>query len=113
MSSGENSRRKLIHEGETKMKSGLNALCLAGSLALASLMTKPVLADEWNKRTEFQFRASVEIPGKVLPPGKYVFELADSESDRNTVRVFSEDSRGTESLVATIQAVPEQMSNTP
>ena len=41
-------------------------------------MTKPVMADEWNKRTEFQFSAPVEIPGKTLAPGKYVFELADS-----------------------------------
>ena len=95
------------------MKSRLNALCLAGSLALALLMTKPAMADEWNKKSEFQFGASVQIPGKVLTPGKYVFEIADSESDRNTVRVFSEDSKGNESLVTTIQAIPEQISKTP
>jgi len=95
------------------MKSRLNALCLAGSLALALLMTKPAMADEWNKKSEFQFGASVQIPGKVLTPGKYVFEIANSESDRNTVRIFSEDSKGNESLVATIQAIPEQISKTP
>jgi hypothetical protein len=46
------------------MNSELKALCLSGSLALSSFMTKPVMADEWNKRTEFQFSAPVEIPGE-------------------------------------------------
>jgi hypothetical protein len=29
-------------------------------------MAQPVMADEWNKKTEFQFSGPVEIPGKVL-----------------------------------------------
>ena len=68
----------------------LNALCLGGFLALTSFLAQPVKADEWNKKTEFQFSAPVEIPGKVLAPGKYVFQLVDSDSDRNIVQVFSE-----------------------
>jgi len=95
------------------MSNRLNAACLGGFLALSFLMTKPVMADQCNKRAEFQFSASVEIPGKVLTPGKYVFELADSPSGRNTVQVFSEDSTGNESLIATILAVPYYTWNTP
>jgi hypothetical protein len=76
-------------------------------------MTKPVMADEMNKRTEFQFSAPVEIPGTVLAAGKYVFELANDQSDRNLVQVFSEDSNGEESLVATLQTIPDYVSNTP
>jgi len=91
----------------------LNALCLGGILALSSFLSQPAKADEWNKRTEFQFSAPVEIPGKVLAAGKYVFELADSQSDRNIVQVFSEDSDGHESLAATILAVPAYTANTP
>src|ERR1700730_2457910 len=91
----------------------LNALCLGGFLALTSFLAQPVMADEWNKKTEFQFSAPVEIPGKVLAAGKYVFQLADSESDRNIVEVFSEDSNGNERLVATILAMPDYMSTTP
>jgi hypothetical protein len=98
-------------EGDTKMKGRLKALFLSGSLALSFLMTKPVMADEWNKKTEFQFSAPVEIPGKVLTPGKYVFELLNSDSDRNTVEVFSEDSNGSQSLVSIIQAVPAYTEN--
>jgi hypothetical protein len=100
-------------EGETKMNIRLNALCLSASLALGFLMTKPAKADEWNKKTEFQFNQPVQIPGKVLSPGKYMFELLDSQSDRNIVQVFSENSNGSESLVATIQAIPAHVSKTP
>jgi hypothetical protein len=95
------------------MKSKWNAVALGGLLALNFLMTKPVMADEWNKKTEFQFSAPVEIPGRVLTPGKYVFEIAESQTERTRVEVFSEDSTGNESLVATIMAIPDRTLNTP
>src|SRR5579864_823221 len=98
---------------KANMNSRLNAVCLSGLLAVGFFMTKPVLADEWNKRTEFQFSAPVEIPGRVLMPGKYVFELADNPAERNIVQVFSEDSTGNESLVATMLVVPAYTWNTP
>jgi len=31
------------------------------------------------------------IPGQVLPPAKYVFKLADNQSDRDIVQIFNED----------------------
>jgi hypothetical protein len=95
------------------MNSRLNALCLGGVLALTPFLAQPVMADEWNKRMEFQFSAAVEIPGKVLSAGKYVFQVVDSDSDRNLVQVFSEDTNGKESLVATLMAIPDIMSETP
>ena len=67
----------------------LNALSLSSSLALSILMTSPVMADEFNKRTDLEFSAPVQIPGHVLAPGKYVFELMDNQYDRNIVEVFS------------------------
>ena len=91
----------------------LNALCLGGFLALTSFLARPVMADEWNKKTEFQFSGPVQIPGKVLPAGKYVFQLVDTEADRNIVQVFSEDSTGKESLVATLMAIPDYIAETP
>src|SRR5579862_8634777 len=60
-------------------------------------------ADEWDKETILTFNEPVEIPGKVLPAGTYVFRLADSESDRNVVQVFTEDEK---QLLATILAIP-------
>jgi hypothetical protein len=91
----------------------LNAVLVSGFLGLTSFLVQTAKADEWNKRTEFQFSEPVQIPGKVLPAGKYVFELLDSESDRNIVQVFSEDSAGKQSLVATVMATPDYMTETP
>src|SRR5437870_3323750 len=95
------------------MKIRLTTLYLGGFFALAPFMARPGMADEWNKKTEFQFSGPVEIPGAVLPAGKYVFQLADSDSNRNIVQVFSEDSSGKESLVTTVMAIPDYMLNTP
>jgi hypothetical protein len=91
----------------------LNAVWLAGLFAVGSFLSQPVKADELNKRTEFQFSGPVEIPGKVLAAGKYVFQIADSPSYLNAVQVFSEDANGKENLVTTVLTVPEYTSETP
>jgi Ser/Thr protein kinase RdoA (MazF antagonist) len=44
------------------------------------------------------------VPGKDLPAGTYVFKLADSESNRDMVEVFTEDKQH---LLATFIAVPQ------
>ena len=45
--------------------------------------------------------------------GMYAFELENNDSDRNIVRVLSEDANGKESLVAIFFAVPDYVANTP
>ena len=48
-------------------------------------------AGEFDKLTVFTFNAPVEVPGNIiLPPGTYVFRLADSLADRNVVQIFDE-----------------------
>ena len=61
-------------------------------------------ADEWNQKTIFTFSGPVEIPGKALQPGTYVFKLADSLSDRNIVEVFNKDENH---LYGTFLAIPD------
>jgi hypothetical protein len=61
-------------------------------------------ADEWNQKTVFTFSGPVEIPGKVLPAGTYVFKLEDSQSDRNIVQVFS---KNEQHLYGTFLAIPD------
>jgi len=95
------------------MNNRLNALFLSSSLALSIFMTRPAMADEFNKRTDLEFSAPVQIPGHVLAPGKYVFELMDSQYDRNIVEVFSKAADGTERLVTTLFAIPDYTPNTP
>jgi hypothetical protein len=62
------------------------------SAALAFAIAVPMLsANTIDKKTIVTFGESVEIPGMVLQPGTYVFELANSPSYRNIVQVFDKD----------------------
>ncbi|MBS1856291.1 MAG: hypothetical protein JST11_13070 [Acidobacteria bacterium] len=61
-------------------------------------------AGEWNQKTVFTFKTPVEIPGRVLDPGTYVFKLADSMTDRNIVEVFN---KNEDHLYGTFLAVPD------
>jgi hypothetical protein len=80
------------------------AILFAG-LAVLGGMAPRALADEWNQRTTFTFSGPVEIPGRVLPAGTYVFKLADSSSDRNIVQVFN---KGGTRLYGTFLAIPDE-----
>ncbi|MGE5645631.1 MAG: hypothetical protein ACM336_07555 [Acidobacteriota bacterium] len=71
-------------------------LLLAGAVRLH--------ADEWNKQTTVEINAPMEIPGRVLEPGTYVFKLAESPSDRNIVEIFNND--GTH-LITTLLTVSD------
>lgn len=82
----------------------LRAIALVFCLALGGLIAAPgARADEWNKKTIVTFNNPVEIPGKVLPAGTYVFKLADSAGDRNIVQIFNQDET---QLIATVLAIP-------
>jgi hypothetical protein len=103
----------LMKERKRKMNIRFNALWVSASLTLMGCMIAPAIADEWNKETKVEFSAPVEVPGKVLDAGKYVFKLADSESDRNIVQIFSEDASGDQKLVTTVLAIPAYRTATP
>ena len=72
--------------------------------ALAWIMTIPTAkADPWNKRTIVTLSESLEIPGMVLEPGTYIFQLADSQSNRHIVQIWTGDGLY---LITSIMAVP-------
>jgi len=55
-------------------------------LGLASLAAfLGARAGEWDKTTRVTFGEAVQVPGTVLPPGSYVFKLADTTSYRHVV----------------------------
>jgi hypothetical protein len=71
----------------TKLFSILATLVIAGVWLLP-----PAKADNWNELTRLSFSQPVEIPGHhVLPAGTYWFELANLETDRNVVTIYSAD----------------------
>jgi len=59
-------------------------------------------ADESDEATTITFSQPIQIPGKVLPAGSYLFKLANPNSDPNTVQVFN--AAGTV-LYATLQTM--------
>jgi hypothetical protein len=71
---------------------------------LALLSGSSARADEWDKKTILTFSQPFEIPGKVLPAGTYVFELADTMSDRHIVRIFNRDRS---EVLATVMTIPD------
>jgi LPXTG-motif cell wall-anchored protein len=86
---------------------------LLTSAALIGFTMTTALADEWDKEIVFQFNEPVQVPGKVLEPGKYIFRLADSSSDRNIVQIFSVNDKGRWDFVKTILAVPDYRETIP
>src|SRR5438309_2041150 len=87
-----------------KMADRLKFALLSLLVALVTFVAAPsAMADGWDKETVVTFSSPVEVPGQVLLPGTYVFKLADSQSDRGIVQIFSEDHSR---LLATILAVP-------
>lgn len=59
--------------------------------------------DQWNKKTVLTFSQPFEIPGKVLPAGKYVFKLVDSIAYRHIVQIWNADET---QLLTTVLAIP-------
>src|SRR6266566_7588794 len=79
----------------------VTTLCVA---LLGIGWTTGAAADERDKKTVVTFSAPVEIPGKALPAGTYVFKVLDSASNRNILQIFDKDEK---QLYATILAIPD------
>ena len=76
----------------------------AACLGLTAIAFAPAArADEWNKRTVMTINEPIQVPNRVLPPGKYVVKLLDSPSDRHIVQIFNADETH---LITTILAMP-------
>jgi hypothetical protein len=84
------------------MTSGRSIAAIVAISCVGVVVPRPAAADAWNKETVLTFSRNVEIPGTVLPAGKYVFRLADSASNRHVVQVFDEAGR----ILATVLTIP-------
>jgi hypothetical protein len=52
---------------------------------------------------QVRFTEPIQVPGAILQPGLYVFQLEPSRIDRQTVQIFREYPNGSEKLVATAE----------
>lgn len=86
------------------MKNRFGVRILGLAILLGSMATlKLAKADDWNKETTVTLGVPVAVPGQVLQPGKYIFELEDSQVDRNVVQIFNADKTH---LIDTFLAIP-------
>jgi hypothetical protein len=73
-------------------------------VGLLAVMLPTAKADEANQKTVVTFSEPVEIPGRVLPIGTYVFKLVDSEENRDIVQVYNKDENH---LYGTFLTIPD------
>jgi hypothetical protein len=83
------------------MKQLVLAVASIGLLGVA--IAPSARADQWNKKTILTVNETIQVPNKVLPPGKYVIKLLDSPSNRHVVQIFNGDES---QLLTTILAIP-------
>jgi hypothetical protein len=83
----------------------MNRLVLAvASVGLLGVALAPTArADEWDKKTILTVNEPIQVPNKVLPPGKYVMKLLESPSNRHIVQIYNADQTH---LETTILAIP-------
>jgi hypothetical protein len=79
------------------------ALAVASIGLLGAALAPNARADEWNKKTILTVNEPLQVPNKVLPPGKYVMKLMDSPSNRHIVQIFTGDDMH---LITTVLAIP-------
>src|SRR5690348_4427951 len=77
------------------------------AVILFVLASRTARADEFDKLMEITFTGPVEVPGAILPAGKYQFKLADPNGDRNILEIRSDDGSKVYAMLTTI---PEQRS---
>jgi len=82
----------------------MNVKAFAATLGLASLLIPgAAMADQWNKKTYITVGEPVQVPGKVLQPGRYVMKLMESPSNRHIVQIYNERE---DQLQTTVLAIP-------
>jgi hypothetical protein len=82
----------------------MNVKTFAATLAVASSIFVPgAMADQWNKKTYITVNEAIQVPGKVLQPGRYVMRLMESQSNRHIVQIFNERE---DQLQTTVLAIP-------
>ena len=87
-----------------KMFTGMICLMLLGSFFVPKGR-----ADERDRKTIVTVNEPIQVPGKVLPEGTYVFKLLDS-NDPTLVAIYSADEMH---LITTVHGIPGVRTETP
>ena len=88
-----------------KLLTGILGLTFLG----ATFLVPKAQADEEDMKTIMTVNEPIQVPGKVLPAGTYVFKLLDS-NDPSLVAIFNEDGSH---LITAVQGIPSIRTETP
>jgi hypothetical protein len=78
---------------------------LGGTVIAVAIATFAARADEWDKKTVLTVNEPVQVRDTLLQPGKYVFMLHNSSSDRHIVQIFNADQSH---IINTVLAIPKE-----
>jgi hypothetical protein len=87
------------------MKINKSYIAVGLIIALSLFFGLAAHADETDESTTITFSQPIQIPGRVLPAGTYVFKLLAGTDDLNVVQVFNADRTV---LYATVQTIPTE-----
>ena len=87
-----------------KMFTGMICLMLLGTF-----LVPKGRADAWDRKTTVTVNQPIQVPGKVLPAGTYVFKLLDS-NDLTLVAIYNADDTH---LITTVQGISDSRLETP
>ncbi|MCC7417880.1 MAG: hypothetical protein IT176_12145 [Acidobacteria bacterium] len=86
---------------------------ILGCAAVIAALSAPLAMaqnTEWTKKTYLTFSGPVQIPGKTLAPGTYLFRVADLIGSRHVVQILDKD--GTH-MFATVMTLSQTVENVP
>jgi hypothetical protein len=92
---------KLNQHFHSRIWLGIGCGCVLG-MGVAAFRAQ---ADSWDKKTILTVHQPMQVRETLLEPGKYVFKLYESTSNRHVVQIFNE--RQTR-LIDTVMAIPKQ-----
>jgi hypothetical protein len=87
----------------TKMNIHKTYIVVGLIIAVSMFLGLVAYADETDQASTISFSQPIQIPGRVLPAGTYVFRKLNSDLDLHTVQVFNADRTA---LYATLQTIP-------
>jgi len=82
---------------------------MIGLMLLGTFFVPKGRADESDKKTIVTVKQPIQVPGKVLPAGTYVFKLLDS-NELTLVAIFNADETH---LITTVQGISDSRLQTP
>jgi len=83
-----------------KMFTGMICLMLLGG----AFFVPRVRADEADKKTIVTINEPIQVPGKVLPAGTYVFKLPDANDSTRGVAIYNADETR---LITMVSGIPD------